>query len=123
MFGSIAWVLASAPSQCWLRSAVPHDAARRGLPDRKRSADIIGRCPEYTEGEAAANKAEQDGRFHTIDLFPVEVRLVGEVGHGNSPCNTLPGPFVIKLSCDLHWGCDRGNTEKGDVPRRTRAHA
>src|SRR5262249_31841765 len=69
------------------------------------------------------NKAEQHGRFHTIDLFPVEVRLVGEVGHGNSPCNTLSNPCVTKLSCDLHWGCDRGNTEKSHAARLTRAHA
>ena len=64
--------------------------AWRYLPHRKRSADIVGRCAEYTEGEAAANKAEQHGRFHAIDLLPVDVRLVGEVGHGSSPCNTLP---------------------------------
>jgi hypothetical protein len=33
--------------------------ARRWLPDRKRSADIIDRCAEYTEREAAANQGEQ----------------------------------------------------------------
>jgi hypothetical protein len=95
-------VLAPAPRNIGCDPSGLITLARRGLPDRKRSADIIGHCPEYTEGEAAANKAEQHGRFHTIDLFPVKVRLLGEVGHGNSPCNTLPNPFVIKLSCDLH---------------------
>jgi hypothetical protein len=42
------------------------------LPDRKRSADIIGRCGEYTEGQAAANQGEQHGRFHAVDLLPVD---------------------------------------------------
>src|SRR5262249_44057638 len=31
-------------------------------------------------------------------------------------------PFAIKLPCNLHWGCDRGNT-KSQPARRTRAHA
>jgi hypothetical protein len=60
---------------------------------RKRSADIIGRCGEYTEGQAAANQGEQHGRFHAVDLLPVDVKLVCEVGHGYSPCNTLPRPL------------------------------
>src|SRR6478672_9228171 len=60
--------------------------ARRCLPDRKRSADIIDRCAEYTEREAAANKGKQHDRFHAVDLLLVDVKLVGEVGHGTSPC-------------------------------------
>jgi hypothetical protein len=68
------------------------------LPHRKRSADIIGRCGKYTEGQAAANQGEQHGRFHAVDLLPVDVKLVCEVGHGYSPCNTLPRPFAINLT-------------------------
>ncbi|MFZ2078348.1 MAG: hypothetical protein WAV38_17165 [Xanthobacteraceae bacterium] len=61
--------------------------AGRRLPDRKRSADIINRCAEYTERDAAANEEEQHGRFHAVDRLLVDVKLVSEVGHGNSPCN------------------------------------
>src|SRR6516162_1747330 len=92
------------------------------LPHRKRSADIVGRCAEYTEGEAAANKAEQHGRFHAIDLLPVDVGLVGEVGHGNSPCNTLPALSPSNYLVICIGGCDRGNTKSQPV-WRTRAHA
>ena len=95
--------------------------AWRYLPHRKRSADIVGRCAEYTEGEAAANKAEQHGRFHAIDLLPVDVRLVGEVGHGSSPCNTLPALSPSNYLAICIGGCDRGNT-KSQSARRTRAH-
>src|SRR5262249_4594788 len=95
----------------WLRSAAPTPAWRY-LPHRKRSADIIGRCAEYTEGEAAAYKAEQHGRFHAIDLLPVDVRLVGEVGHGNSPCNTLPALSPSNYLVICIGGCDRGNTKR-----------
>src|SRR5215468_633581 len=72
-------VVAPATSQQWLRSAAPTPAWRY-LPHRKHSTDIVGRCAEYTEGDAAAYKAEQHGRFHAIDLLPVDVGLVGEVG-------------------------------------------
>jgi hypothetical protein len=33
----------------------------------------------------------------------VDVKLVGEVGHGS--------PSAIELPCDLHWGCDMRHTE------------
>jgi hypothetical protein len=41
------------------------------------------------------------GAFHAIDRLLVEVKLVGELGHGNSLQYT-PRPFAIKSSCDLH---------------------
>jgi len=67
---------------------------RQYLPDRKRSADIIDRCAEYTEREAAANQGEQHGRFHAVDLLLVDVKLVGEVGHSTSPArNRLRSPL------------------------------
>jgi hypothetical protein len=37
--------------------------------------------------------------------LPVDVKMVGKVGHGNKP-----RPFAIKLPCGLHWVCDAGNT-------------
>jgi hypothetical protein len=49
--------------------------ARRCLPDRKRSADIIDRCAKYTEREAAANQGKQHGRFYAVDLLLVDVKL------------------------------------------------
>jgi len=70
------------PTRSKLTAKTP---ARQVLPDRKCSADIIGRRAEYTEPEAAANQGEQHGRFYPVDLLLVEVKLVGEVGHGNSP--------------------------------------
>jgi hypothetical protein len=84
---------------------------RQYLPDRKRSADIIDCCAEYTEREAAANEREQHGRLHAVDRLLVDVKLASEVGHRNSPCNTLPAPSPSKLPCDVHWGCDVGHTE------------
>jgi hypothetical protein len=47
--------------------------ARQYLPDRKRSADIIDCCAEYTEREATANEREQHGRFHAVDRLLVDV--------------------------------------------------
>jgi hypothetical protein len=55
---------------------------KRRLPDRKHSADIIDRCAEYTEREAAANQGKQYDRFHAVDLLRVDVKFVSEVGHG-----------------------------------------
>jgi hypothetical protein len=55
------------------------------LPDRKCSPDIMNRCTECAEREAPANDREQHGRFHAVDLLLVDVKLVGEVGHGKSP--------------------------------------
>jgi hypothetical protein len=43
----------------------------------------------------------------------VDVKLVGEVGHGNSLCDTPPPPFAIKLPCYLDWGCAEGHTGWG----------
>ena len=63
---------------------------RQYLPDRKRSADVIDCGAQYTEREAAANEREQHCRFHAVDRLLVDVKLASEVGHGNSPCNTLP---------------------------------
>jgi hypothetical protein len=80
--------------------------ARRCLPDRKRSADIIDRCAKYTEREAAANQAEQHGRFHAVDLLLVDVKLVGKVGHGTSPCKKS---FTI-LRLALAQGIQNGLT-------------
>ena len=55
---------------------------QRCLPDRKRSPDIINRCAEYTEREAAAYEREHHGRFHAVDGLLVDVN---EVGHNNNP--------------------------------------
>jgi hypothetical protein len=55
------------------------------LPDQKRSPDIINRCAEYAEHEAAANDREQHGRFNALDLLLLDVQLGGEMGHGDSP--------------------------------------
>jgi hypothetical protein len=41
----------------------------------------------------------------------IDVKLVGEVDHGNYACNFTLRPFAIKLPCDLHRGCDVGHTE------------
>jgi hypothetical protein len=80
---------ATAGSRCSPQSAARHRAlalhayqikvkaktpAWRCLPDRKRSADIIDRCAEYTEREAAANQGEQHGRFNAVDLLLVDVK-------------------------------------------------
>ena len=48
----------------------------------------MNRCTECAEREAPANDREQHGRFHAVNLLLVDVKLVGEVGHGNRPCNT-----------------------------------
>jgi hypothetical protein len=82
------------------------------LPDRKCSADIIGRCGEYTEGQAAANQGEQHGRFHAVDLLPIDVKLVCEVGHGYSPCNTAPPPFCHQLNLVICIESVTGVTQK-----------
>ena len=70
----------------------------RYSPNRKQSPKIINGCAECTDYESAANEREQHGRFHAVDLLPVDVKLVCEVGHGYSPCNTLPHPFAINLT-------------------------
>jgi hypothetical protein len=63
-------------------SPTDQDGRKLRLPDRKHSADIIDRCAEYTEREAAANQGEQHDRFHAADLLRVDVKFVSEVGHG-----------------------------------------
>ena len=45
----------------------------------------MNRCAECAEREAAANDRKQHGRLHALDLLLVDVNLVGEMGHGNSP--------------------------------------
>jgi hypothetical protein len=48
---------------------------------------------EYAERDAPANEEEQHGRLHAVDRLLVDVKLVSEVGHINSPCIVLPAPF------------------------------
>ena len=87
-------------------------AVLRQLPDRKRSADIIDRCAEYTEREAAANDGEQHGRFHAVNLLLVDVKLVGEVGHGNRPCNTRSPALSPSSYLVICIGAVTGVTQK-----------
>src|SRR5712691_274070 len=60
------------------------DFEGRCLPDRKCSPDVMDRCAEYAEREAAANEREQYGRFHAVDRFLIDVQLISEVGHGSN---------------------------------------
>ena len=49
------------------------------LPDRKGPPDIMNRCAECAEREAAANDRKQHGRLHALDLLLVDVKLVKRV--------------------------------------------
>jgi hypothetical protein len=71
--------------------------ARRCLPGRKRSTDIIDRCAEYTEREAAANQGEQHGRFHAVDVLLVNMKLVGESGHHGTSLGSPPFRHQVSL--------------------------
>jgi hypothetical protein len=96
--------------------------AKRRLPDRKHSADIIDRCAEYTEREAAANQGEQHDRFHAVDLL--DVKFVSEVGHGALALGI--GKARNSTFCRLDYlvisigGCDRCHTRKADRSAITR---
>src|SRR6516164_5266940 len=56
--------------------------ARRCLPDRKRSSDIVDCCFLYTEREATENNEEQHGRLHAVDPLLVDMEFVGKASHG-----------------------------------------
>jgi hypothetical protein len=81
----------------WPAANAPRDATANQFaskpPDGERAPDIIDRCTEYAERDAPANEEEQHGRLHAVDRLLVDVKLVSEVGHINSPCIVLPAPF------------------------------
>jgi hypothetical protein len=82
----------------------------------------MDRCAECAEREAAANDRKQHGRFHAVDRLFIDVKLVGEVDHGNYACNSLPAlsPSSYLVICigAVTWGTQKPRPLDDHVPSR-----
>jgi hypothetical protein len=67
------------------------------LPDRKRSADIIGRCGEYTEGQAAWRYS----RRIVVNERPLAVSLASQVLALTMQVLALTTPILTMLMTSL----------------------
>ncbi len=55
------------------------------LPTRQKPSEVVNNGTDRAGGQSAANQPDYDRRIQATQRAPVEMNLVGKMGHGRRP--------------------------------------